>query len=72
MKYFDGEEVRLGDIVDVGAGNGPEMRVVVIVPDQAAEMFAAEQWRYLGPAFSFRIPPCSGCSGSMISITSTS
>jgi hypothetical protein len=48
MHYYDGEEVQFGDIVDVGAGNGPEMRVVVIVPDQAAEGFDAEHWRYLG------------------------
>jgi hypothetical protein len=48
-KYSSGAEVRLGDVVDVGAGNGPRMRVVVIIPThEAASGFDAAEWSYLG------------------------
>lgn len=48
VRYANGDEVKLGDIVDVGHGNGPQMRVVVIIPTgQAAEGFDASQWTYL-------------------------
>ena len=49
LKYASGSEVRLADVVDVGAGNGPRMRVVVIIPtQQAAKGFIAQDWAYLG------------------------
>lgn len=48
LKYASGAEVQLGDVVDVGAGNGPRMRVVVIIPThQAAAGFNAAEWSYL-------------------------
>jgi hypothetical protein len=48
VRYFTGEEVRVGDIVDLGCGKGPRMRVVVIIPsNEAAEGFNAAQWAYL-------------------------
>ena len=48
MKYISGEEVRIGDVVDVGQGHGPQMRVVVIIPAaQAAAGFNASEWSYL-------------------------
>lgn len=46
--YASGELVHLGDLVDVGAGSGPRMRVVVIIPtSDVAEGFDASQWKYL-------------------------
>ena len=46
--YTSGDEVRIGDIVDVGGGSGPRMRVVVIIPSgEAAQGFKAEEWAYL-------------------------
>ena len=48
MIYRSGDDVRLGDVVDVGGGNGPRMRVVVIISaGQAAEGFSASEWAYL-------------------------
>lgn len=48
-KYSSGAEVRLGDVVDIGAGNGPRMRVVVVIPTQeAASGFNVAEWSYLG------------------------
>jgi hypothetical protein len=48
FRYHDGQEVRLGDIVDVGGGNGPLARIVVIVPlSKAMPGFVAEEWAYL-------------------------
>ena len=48
VRYASGDEVRIGDIVDVGKGNGPRMRVVVIIPsNEAAEGFDAAEWAYL-------------------------
>ena len=47
-KYASGAKVELGDVVDVGAGNGPRMRVVVVIPTrQAAAGFNAAEWSYL-------------------------
>jgi len=47
-KYASGAEVRVGDVVDVGAGSGPLMRVVVVIPSQqAAAGFSAAEWSYL-------------------------
>ena len=47
--YHSGEDVRLGDIVDVGHGHGPRARVVVIIPTaQALDGFSAKEWAYLG------------------------
>ena len=49
MQYANGEEVRLGDIIDVGEGNGPRLRVVVIPKlSQAAEGFDLREWATLG------------------------
>jgi len=46
--YASGEPVHLGDVVDVGAGSGPQMRVVVIIPtSEAVEGFDAGEWKYL-------------------------
>lgn len=46
--YATGEPVRLGDVVDVGGGNGPCLRVVVVIPTlEAAEGFDSEEWSYL-------------------------
>lgn len=43
-----GELVQLGDFVEVGAGTGKKMRVVVIIPTpEAAEGFDASHWKYL-------------------------
>ena len=48
VRYATGDEVKIGDVVDVGQGKGPQMRVVVIIPtSQAAEGFEASQWAYL-------------------------
>ena len=48
LKYASGAEVHLGDVVDVGAGNGPRMRVVVILPThEAADGFNAAEWLHL-------------------------
>jgi hypothetical protein len=48
VSYANGDEVRIGDVVDVGGGNGPRMRVVVIIPaSEAAEGFNASDWAYL-------------------------
>jgi hypothetical protein len=48
LKYANGEEVRLGDIVDVGEGHGPKCRVVAIgTLGQALEGFA-DDLRWLG------------------------
>ena len=48
IRYANGDEVKLGDIVDVGQGHGPQMRVVVIIPSgQAADGFDASEWAYL-------------------------
>lgn len=50
MRYHDGEEVHLGDIVDVARGQGPKMRVVVIVAtNEAVDGFDAKEWAHLGP-----------------------
>ena len=47
-RYHTGEEVRVGDIVDVGGGNGPKMRVVVVISSgEAAPGFDAREWAYL-------------------------
>lgn len=47
--YHSGEDVRLGDVVDVGHGHGPRARVVIIIPTgQALEGFSAREWAYLG------------------------
>jgi hypothetical protein len=47
-RYATGEPVQLGDLVDVGRGNGPKMRVVVVIPMQeAAAGFDASEWEYL-------------------------
>jgi hypothetical protein len=49
LRYPAGEEVKLGDIVDVGAGHGPRLRVVVIPKmGLAAEGFDAREWQSLG------------------------
>ena len=49
VTYQSGEEVRIGDIVDVGEGRGPKMRVVVIISSgEAADGFDAREWAYLG------------------------
>ena len=49
LRYDSGDEVRIGDIVDVGGGSGPTMRVVVIIPSaEAAEGFDSVAWAYLG------------------------
>jgi hypothetical protein len=49
MQYANGEEVRLGDIIDVGEGNGPRVRVVAIPRlSQAAEGFDVREWVTLG------------------------
>jgi len=46
--YASGDEVRIGDIADVGGGHGPRMRVVVIIPSgEAAPGFNASEWAYL-------------------------
>ena len=46
--YTTGEAVHLGDVVDVGRGNGPRMRVVVVIPTlEAAPGFDADDWKYL-------------------------
>ena len=48
LRYQDGQDVRLGDIVDVGGGNGPWCCVVVIIPTgDAAHGFNASDWAYL-------------------------
>lgn len=48
LRYQDGQDVRLGDIVDVGGGNGPLCCVVVIIPSgDAAHGFNASEWAYL-------------------------
>jgi len=48
VHYANGDEVKIGDIVDVGHGNGPRMRVVVIIPaGEAAEGFSAAEWAHL-------------------------
>lgn len=48
LKYATGEEVRIGDIIDLDKGYGPHMRVVVIIPTrEAAEGFNASEWEYL-------------------------
>jgi hypothetical protein len=48
MHYATGEQVRLGDIVDLAGGNGPRCRVVVIIPTgEAASGFVAAEWSYL-------------------------
>jgi hypothetical protein len=49
LRYASGDEVRVGDIVDIGGGSGPTMRVVVIIsPAEAADGFDAAEWAYLG------------------------
>ena len=48
LRYATGEEVRIGDIIRLDKGHGPQMRVVVIIPaNEAAEGFNAEAWAYL-------------------------
>ena len=49
MHYHSGAKVELGDIVAVGGADGPQTRVVVIVPDRAAEGFDVDGWAHLGP-----------------------
>lgn len=45
LRYANGEDVRLGDIIDVGEGNGPKVRVVIIsYLRQAAEGFDLRDW----------------------------
>ena len=49
MQYANGEDVRLGDIIDLGEGNGPRVRVIVIPKlGQAAEGFDVREWATLG------------------------
>ena len=48
VRYSDGQAVLLGDIVDVGHGNGPKVRVVVIIPTGlAVSGFVSSEWSYL-------------------------
>lgn len=48
LHYQDGQVVSLGDIVNVGGGNGPLCRVVVIIPTgEAVQGFNASDWAYL-------------------------
>ena len=52
QRYKSGEEIRLGDIVDIGQGNGPQGVVVVVIPSgPAAKGFTAEDWSYLESGF---------------------
>jgi hypothetical protein len=45
LRYPNGEDVRLGDIIDIGEGNGPRVRVVIIkYLGQAAEGFDICDW----------------------------
>ena len=45
LQYGNGEEVRLGDIVDIGHGNGPTLRVAVIPQlGLAAPGFDVHDW----------------------------
>lgn len=46
--YSSGEGAYVGDLVDVGRGNGPLLRVVVVIPTQEAVAgFDASEWAYL-------------------------
>ena len=48
LRYASGDDVQLGDIVDVGEGQGPQMEVVVIIPSlEAVEGFDSAAWSYL-------------------------
>ena len=48
VRYANGDQVRIGDIVDVNEGKGPWMRVVVIIPSsEAADGFDPAHWSYL-------------------------
>jgi hypothetical protein len=48
VRYANGDEVKIGDIVDVGEGHGTRMRVVVIISSgEADEGFDAKDWAYL-------------------------
>ena len=52
QRYMSGEEIRLGDFVDLGFGYGPQATVVVPIPSgPAAEGFKAEDWAYLESGF---------------------
>jgi hypothetical protein len=45
LRYPNGEDVRLGDIIDIGEGNGPRVRVVIIsYLGQVAEGFDIHDW----------------------------
>jgi hypothetical protein len=46
--YYSGEDVRLGDLVDVGHGHGQKARVVVIIQNgQALDGFNVQEWAFL-------------------------
>lgn len=46
--YISGEEVRLDDLIDLGGGNGPRGRVVVIIQiREAVDGFHASEWAHL-------------------------
>ena len=48
QRYKSGEEIQLGDVVDIGQGNGPQGVVVVVIPSgPVAKGFTAEDWSYL-------------------------
>ena len=50
--YMSGEEVRLGDLVEISHGNGPKATIVVLIPEgPAAAGFKAEEWSYLKSGF---------------------
>ena len=52
--YISGGEVRLNDVVDLGGGNGPNGRVVVIIPTgEAVDGFDASDWAYLKAGVMF-------------------
>jgi hypothetical protein len=52
--YFSGDEVRLDDVVDLGGGNGPKGRVVVIIPTgEAVDGFNGSDWAYLNAGVMF-------------------
>jgi hypothetical protein len=54
-RYWSGEEVRLGDLVDIGEGNGPILRVVVIPQlGLAAAGFDVQDWKSSDTAVVFQ------------------
>jgi len=53
--YATGEEIRVGDMVDLGYGHGPKGIIVVLIPDgPASSEFDATEWSYLGTGFMLR------------------